>query len=358
MVWAKPEFSKERVKKAGALLAQHHDLESSSPELEEALQILSNWRSSHNYPLNTFQANLRAKLSRLGLEEVTVAQRLKRISSIINKLQLNPNMSLSRMQDIGGLRAVVSTVSEVEKLRTAFKSSRFEHQLVLERDYIAEPKASGYRGIHLIYKYSNRKGAGPSYKGLQVEIQIRNKAQHSWATAVETAGLFLGQALKSSVGSDKWLEFFSFVSSAFAILEKSPFYEGHRNLTKSEIFDRVVELERELQVISALEVYKAAVNYQGAKGKDYHYFIMCLDPATRSGRVMGFKRDQFDYATQIYLGQERAAASSSAHVVLVAARSIEALKKAYPNYFMDTSLFVARLKRVQAYHKDGEPNYL
>lgn len=347
MAWVKPLYSKERVKRAGILLASEDLFSQEFDAIDEAFQILNNWRSSHNYPVNTFQASLRAKLSKLKIE-ATVAQRLKRTPSIINKLQLNPRMSLSRMQDIGGLRAVVPTITDVNKLWYSFKESRFDHVLVQEKDYIAEPKSSGYRGIHLVYKYNNRKGSGPDYESLQVEIQIRNKMQHAWATAVETAGLFLGQALKSSIGSEQWLEFFSYASSAFAILERAPVFEGHRGISEADIFLRTVELERALQVISSLDVYKAAINYQNTQDKKVHYFLMCLDPGSRTGSVSGFERGEFQRATELYMEQERAVVGTGVQVVLVAAQSIDSLKKAYPNYFMDTGLFVARLRRVQA----------
>ena len=37
------------------------------------------------------------------------------------------------MQDIGGLRAVVSTIKKVEALRANYKNSYFEHELVSEK---------------------------------------------------------------------------------------------------------------------------------------------------------------------------------------------------------------------------------
>lgn len=64
-------------------------------------------------------------------------------------------MQLSRMQNIGGLRAVVSSLSKVEELKENYRSSRFKHELHLFKDYIQNPKDSGYRGIHLVYKYKN-----------------------------------------------------------------------------------------------------------------------------------------------------------------------------------------------------------
>ena len=55
---------------------------------------------------------------------------------------------------------------------------------VRSTDYIENPKSSGYRSIHYIYKYSSNI---QDYDGLKIELQIRTRLQHSWAMAVETA---------------------------------------------------------------------------------------------------------------------------------------------------------------------------
>ena len=64
---------------------------------------------------------------------------------------------------------------------------------------------------------------------MKIELQIRTKLQHSWAMAVETAELITGTALKSSQGEEEWLTFFKVISSLFAIKEKTPIMEEHKN---------------------------------------------------------------------------------------------------------------------------------
>ncbi|GAH08548.1 unnamed protein product, partial [marine sediment metagenome] len=125
-------------------------------------------------------------------------------------------MKLTTMQDIGGLRAVLGTVYDVYMLSEEYrKNTLFGHELIDEKDYIHKPRSEdGYRSLHLIYKYKNRRN--PAYDGLRIELQIRTKLQHTWATAVETMGTFLGQALKSRQGDQEWLDFFALTSSAFA----------------------------------------------------------------------------------------------------------------------------------------------
>ena len=57
--------------------------------------------------------------------------------------------------------------------------------------------------MHLVYKYINP--ICPDYDGLFVELQIRTRLQHTWATAVETMGTYLEFSLKSSEGPEDWL---------------------------------------------------------------------------------------------------------------------------------------------------------
>lgn len=129
-----------------------------------------------------------------------IAQRIKRLSSIAHKLVRYPTMTLSQMQDIGGCRAILGSVESVENVVNLYKNSDLKHQRVQIDDYIESPKKSGYRGVHLIYRYfSDRKG---TYNTLKIEIQVRSQFQHAWAAAVETVGTFVQQALKSSMGEE------------------------------------------------------------------------------------------------------------------------------------------------------------
>ncbi len=86
-------------------------------------------------------------------------------------------------------------------------------------DYIDVPKKSGYRGIHMVYEFQSKSKSYSQYNGMLVEVQLRTKLQHYWATAVETVGIFTGQALKSSQGNEDWQQFFRLASNWFALKE-------------------------------------------------------------------------------------------------------------------------------------------
>src|SRR5207237_3924512 len=112
------------------------------------------------------QATLRTKL-RGNFADPIVAQRLKRMPTIINKLVRYPAMKLTTMQDIGGVRAVLPNVVEAERLANIYRNeSRFLHELIDQKDYIVNPRSEdGYRSVHLIYKYKNERF--PGYDGLR-----------------------------------------------------------------------------------------------------------------------------------------------------------------------------------------------
>ena len=114
---------------------------------------------------------------------------------------------------------VLPTLDEVYTYSGKFQKSQIRHELVKVNDYILSPKKSGYRSLHLIYKFKTDTPSKEVYNRypMLIELQFRTHLQHIWATALETIGLFTNQALKSGQGSKEILRFFVLVSSLFAI---------------------------------------------------------------------------------------------------------------------------------------------
>lgn len=342
MGWVVPEKSRNQVNKAGQTLCTANP---SSDEYKQAMDILNNWRSSHAYPINTFQATLRQKVKRID-QNALVAQRLKRTPSIISKLKRFDGMKLARMQDIGGLRAVVATRDEVYRLEKSYRQSHFKHILVDEYDYIQHPKSSGYRSIHLIYKYQNP--AVPVYNDLLLELQIRTKIQHAWATAVETMGIFLDYALKSSEGPEKWLFFFALAGSAFAYLEDCPPVEKFAYLNKQKTYERLISDSKKLDVKSRLRAFAVAAHAISQDRGRGNYHLIVLDPTKKVVKIKTYGRRRLDEANYEYTQEElRISQGELIQVVLVSAGPIDALRRAYPNFFLDTREFIKHLDSIE-----------
>ena len=145
MSWAIAVFSKKAVMRAGETLT---DKNATYEEHTHAMDVLSNWRAAHAYPMHSLLMTLRQQSVAIDKNAIVV-QRLKRTPSIVEKLSRYPEMKLHRMQDISGCRAIVSTVRDVEHLATSITKSRTRHTLHKIDNYIESPKESGYRGIHL-----------------------------------------------------------------------------------------------------------------------------------------------------------------------------------------------------------------
>jgi (p)ppGpp synthase/HD superfamily hydrolase len=115
----------------------------------DAYEKMDRFRRSHAFPLNTLQMTLRQRAKRVSSRAV-VAQRLKRSESIISKIQRQKSMKLSRMQDIGGCRAIMPSVSDVRRIIQLYDVARDRHIHTGYKDYITDPRPSGYRGYHII----------------------------------------------------------------------------------------------------------------------------------------------------------------------------------------------------------------
>ena len=299
-------------------------------------QIIDNWRDAHDYPINIFQAGLRKRTKAIH-HNILVAQRKKRLVSIGEKLR-HSTMRLSAMQDIGGCRAVMYDIKGVNKLVESYESSDFKHKLFEKNDYINKPRTSGYRGVHLVYKYAGDK---LEFHNLKIEIQIRTLNQHAWATAVETVDIFTRQALKSSRGSKKWLRFFQLMGTAIAYKEgrnpvpNMPSYEDH---LKELLNDYVVELD----VFDSLRNFESALK-QLPKFKyspSDRYYLLVLDTYSKELQVYGYAEKEQRMANEAYSEMENKIRGTEKDAVLVSVDSIAELKKAYPNYFLDTNLFL------------------
>jgi ppGpp synthetase/RelA/SpoT-type nucleotidyltranferase len=171
--WAEPRFERRDVDKSGRILRDVGTR--SAEELEWAFEVMDNWRASHAFPLNTVQVGLRRRAAAVD-PTAFVVQRLKRAQSILRKLERQPSMRLSQMQDLGGCRAVLRTTAGATRLHDRYIKGRTSLELAGMKDYVQEPRSSGYRSIHLVYKYrSGRIDSPAAYEGHLIEIQIRSQ---------------------------------------------------------------------------------------------------------------------------------------------------------------------------------------
>jgi putative GTP pyrophosphokinase len=339
------KYSRKQISKAGEKLVTSK----SENDIEEALNLINNWRTNHLHPLVVLKNSLLRLLTKNRIDPNLVSQRLKRLTSIEYKLDLNPSMGLGGMQDIGGYRAVLKDVKDLRKLNDALSSQKMAHKLEKVMDYVINPKNTGYRSIHFIYTYSSTKDI---YDGLKLELQIRTKLQHNWATAVETAGIITKTSLKSNQGPDEWLDFFKIVSSLFALKEKLPLMDDHSEFTMEELMIKCYNYCEELNILTKLKAIRVSTNKIESDNFPGDYYLLNINIIEMFVNIQIFNKNQFEYATNEYLKLEKTINENENAVVLVSATSIKTLKKAYPSYFLDTSEFIQAIEKMNSNCKE------
>jgi hypothetical protein len=106
-------------------------------------------------------------------------------------------------------------------------------------------------------------------------------------------------------------------------------------------------LARRLDVENRLRGYGAALQTtQDPELKDARYFLLTLDPMARALTIDGYEARQLGEANAQYLKVERELDQRrGAEAVLVSVESLALLRRAYPNYFLDTDVFLKEVER-------------
>lgn len=144
------------------------------------------------------------------------------------------------------------------------------------------------------------------------------------------------------------MRFFALMSSSLALREGTAQVpdtpEDPKDLTKE-----LRTLAKKLDVIERLEAYGQALRIaeQEIAGRKGHTFLLELDIARESLLVRSY--DNATVAADEYSAVERAIENESRKdVVLVSVESLDTLRRAYPNYFLDTTAFVQATKEAIA----------
>ncbi|EAL0594968.1 RelA/SpoT domain-containing protein [Campylobacter jejuni] len=333
------EVTKQQVRKAG------ENIRNNIATLKD-YEIISNWRSIHISIMTSMVNSINKKLKKHKLKALIVARRLKRLNSIEIKLKRFSSMNLDRMQDIAGVRIVFKTMEQVNEFKTimddTYLKGSIKFKLEKTSNYIEQPKSDGYRSIHQIFEYKDG-----SKKCL--ELQIRTQLQHNWATAVEVLGMKTKSKIKQGEGEEYYKEFFKLCSALFSTIEETNILEEYSKLTKIEICKKIQKLDSEfniLQTLSGLAISGKNIENQTDKKKNYYYFIIELNIIENTLRINGFKKKDFQRAQWLYgLLEQKSKEKGDTDVVLISLDEFKLLKKAYPNYYLDSGMFISSIKK-------------
>jgi hypothetical protein len=117
---------------------------------------------------------------------------------------------------------------------------------------------------------------------------------------------------------------------------------------RRELMHRVGADADALHVYSRLDAYRTALRVlERERDPQQRYFLLRLRPTDRVLEIDGFREGEIERATQDYLLLERdLTRPRDTDVVLVRAESLEALRRAYPNYFLDTAFFLHTIQEL------------
>ena len=158
-------------------------------EMEELIQGFVDLRCRYQAALTEVKTKLdilneefRVRYSRNPIHHME--SRIKAPASVAKKLerkgfQPTPENAVQHLMDIAGIRVVCAYRDDVYTIAQLL-TSQDDIRLLRSRDYIREPKANGYRSLHLIVEIPVVLSTGKQY--LPVEVQIRTIAMDFWAS--------------------------------------------------------------------------------------------------------------------------------------------------------------------------------
>lgn len=341
-------------------------------KLSEAFGVLSYWRYSFEKPLENALEKIQKDIKQIDNSAI-FAKRLKRLPSIVTKLRRFPKMNLKNMQDIGGCRIVLSNtkkLTQVSRLLRKMPEFHWEDGFRI-KDYIKKPKDDGYRGIHLIGKFPDSNG-----NDKKIEIQLRTRIQHHWATALEIIDLFTNQSLKTNQGSKQWSDFFSIVSNQFSLMDNIPVFEKlDLKDKKIQYFTRlaaqpessravldICDISRDLKVIDKLKAFANSLKVIDEKISTIEqpgYVMLEINLRDKSLEYIVFGEKESKDAEEQYSEKEKETAEYPYRIIaLVYANALGGIKEAYPNFFADSTKFTEHLELITEAEKLFRTNFI
>ena len=324
---------------------------------EEKLEF-DNFREAHNIIIKLFTIEL--KKVNFSNQHLT-ASRNKRIETIISKLCRPEKPKLDRIHDIAGTRIIFENIKSLEDYIDILENTElvnFKEKINEDKNrynYIKNPKSDGYRSIHKVFYYSsnipystlNEKSFNLENK--KIELQLRTRLQHIWATTVEIYDIINKSNIKT--GTHNKLEtkeglFFKKCSLVFEGIESNDVEKIKINI--NEIF-RDKDL---VEIYNRLKGIKNIKNIQLPKtlGSD-EVFILITD--LNKGKTTFFttepiekndKQDTF-LINASYRRLEEKNTKGEYILLLLTLGDIKKLKNVYPNYFLNTNEFISILKK-------------
>lgn len=174
------------------MVQQHHDkihVENVDLTMEELRIDYARIRDVYTAAIREINARLQTLDSEFSYKHRHnpihhIESRVKSLPSIIKKLKsmgvpVSITNAKKNLHDIAGVRVVCRYVDDIYRIANLLLSQD-DISLILEKNYIKNPKANGYRSLHIVVDVPVYMIEGRLF--IPVEIQIRTVAMDFWAT--------------------------------------------------------------------------------------------------------------------------------------------------------------------------------
>ncbi len=113
------------------------------------------------------------------------------------------------------------------------------------------------------------------------------------------------------------------------------------------IAKELTDIEQQLQIFSKLQGLIITTKHIDSSNDNGEYYLMELDSDKGAVSLLAFNKKQLNQAESFYqLREMQTKNMQHIEVVLISAGNLKQVKKAYPNYFLDTQAFIKGLNKI------------
>lgn len=308
-------YSKNQLIKFGDQLRTESSTKTIS---SDSLLQLHDLRLSYKNVLSSV-FNVLSEESKKVRKSRVVTYRIKRIESIISKLNRFPNMELGKMVDIAGCRCIVDSIQDIYLIKDLLEK-RLE--IIKVKDYIKDKPADddGYAALHLYVKckIDDKK---------LVEIQLRTKDQHNWATFVEIIDVVYETKIKEGQRNPELQRFCYLMANTEKL--------SHEAKIEILTIEKDYNIYRKLSKVFNQNNIQTRKKWITVEETEHKFFIIEVDSQKRTN-IESYQ--EFDVAEDEYL---RRFNNDKTNIVLthLEAPSYKLISIAYSNYILSMHKF-------------------
>lgn len=157
------------------------DIDVTSDKYNKLMFLYNSALKIINTKLEILKEELKEFYDYSPIEDIT--SRIKKPENVIEKLNrkeyaLTYDNLINHLNDVAGIRIICNFKDDVYKVVELIESFQ-DIRIIKKKDYIKNPKKSGYRSIHLVVEVPINFSKGIIF--VKVEIQIRTLGMNFWA---------------------------------------------------------------------------------------------------------------------------------------------------------------------------------